>query len=231
VSEILADVDGRTVHIFHRHRHDARADDRSDALARVFDGIESEQDRPGAFRGSYESHGCFGDDAQLALGAANQTKQVIACRVRRRPADVENLAVEGDEPDAEKVVGRDAVLQAMRAARVHRDVAADRAGKLRGRVGRVEKAFGPNRFGNRQIGHTGFHPGEAIGEVHLQDAVHLGQRDDDRVFLRDRPARERRAGAARNDVDLLVPAEPQHARDFLGRARQRHCERQPSVRR
>ena len=36
-------------------------------------------------------------------------------------------------------------------------------------------------------------------------------------------------GAARHDIDLLVAAEPHDARDLLGRARQRHRERQAAV--
>ena len=66
-------------------------------------------------------------------------------------------------------------------------------------------------------------------EVDLEDAAHLGQRDDDRVFLRDRAAGERRAGAARHDIDLLVAAKAHDARDLLGRARQRDGERQAAV--
>ena len=45
-------------------------------------------------------------------------------------ADVQDLAVHGDDLQAEQVVGGDAVFQAMRAAGVHVDVAADHAGEL-----------------------------------------------------------------------------------------------------
>ena len=117
----------------------------------------------------------------------------------------------------------------MGAAGVHRDVAADGAGELRGRIGGVEEALRTDRLRNREIGHAGLDPRIAVGEIDLEDAAHLGQRDDDRVLLRDRAARERGPGAARHDIDLLVAAEPHDARDLLGRARQRDRERQAAV--
>ena len=166
---------------------------------------------------------------KLALGAADKPEEVIAGRVHRLAADIEDFAVQGDEARAEEIVGCDAVFEAMGAARVHRDVAADRAGELGGRIGRVKEALRPDRFRNREIGHARFDAREAVGEVDLEDAAHLGQGDDDRVFLRDRAARERGPGAARHDIDLLVAAEPHDARDLLGRARQRHRERQAAV--
>jgi hypothetical protein len=74
-----------------------------------------------------------------------------------------------------------------------------------------------------------FDPRVAIGEVDLQDAVHLRQTEDDRVLLRDRAARQRSAGAARHDIDAGVAAEPHDARDLVGRARQRDRERHAAI--
>ena len=82
----------------------------------------------------------FGDDGEHALAAGQQAEPVIAGGVQVRAADVEDLALDGDDLQAEQVVGGDAVFQAVRAARVHADVAADHAGELAGRVGRVEEA-------------------------------------------------------------------------------------------
>ena len=166
---------------------------------------------------------------ELALGAADEAEEVVAGRVHRLAADIEDLAVQGDEARAEEIVGGDAVFEAMGAARVHRDIAADRAGELGGRIGRIEEALRPDCFRDREIGHARFDPRIAVGEVDLENAAHLGQRDDDGVLLRDRAARERGAGAARHDIDLLVAAEPHDARDLLGRARQRDRERQAAV--
>ena len=116
VGEILADVDRRLVHVLHRHRNDAGADDRGDALARVLDRIEAEQNRARPFRQRNEAHDRLGHDAQLALGAADEAEEVVAGRVHRLAADIEDLAVQGDEARAEEIVGGDAVLEAVGAA-------------------------------------------------------------------------------------------------------------------
>ena len=148
VGEILADRDRRPVHVFHRHRHDSRADDRRHAAARVGAGIEAEQHRARAFGGADQLDRRFDDDAKLPLRAADEAKPVEAGGVELGAAEVEDVAVERNQPDAEQVVDRHAVLQAMRAAGVHADVAADRAGELRGRVGRVKEAVSRDRLGN-----------------------------------------------------------------------------------
>ena len=85
-----------------------------------------------------------------------------------------------------------------------------RAGELRGRVGRVEEALRRDRAGDGEIGDAGLDPGGAVGEVDVEDAVHLGDADDDRVLLRDGAAGERGAGAARHHLDALLMAEAQH---------------------
>ena len=208
VGEVLADRDRRPVHVFHRHRHDARADDRRDAAARVGAGIEAEQHRARAFGGADQLDRRLDDDAELPLRAADQAEPVEAGGVEFRAAEVEDVAVERDQPDAEQVVDRHAVFQAMRAAGVHADVAADRAGELRGRVGRVEEPVRRHGFGNGEIGDARLDPRVAVGEVDLENAVHLGEAEDDRVLLRDRAAGQRSAGAARHDVDAGVAAEP-----------------------
>ena len=67
-------------------------------------------------------------------------EQVEAGRVERVAAELDRLAVGGEAAHLEHVVQRQAVLEAMHAARVLGDVAADRAGDLAARVGRVEEA-------------------------------------------------------------------------------------------
>ena len=97
MGEILADVDRRLVHVLHRHRNDAGADDRRDALAGVLGRIETEQDRPRPFRQGNEADDRFGHDPELTLGPADEAEQVVAGRVHRLAADIEDFAVEGDQ--------------------------------------------------------------------------------------------------------------------------------------
>ncbi len=163
--------------------------------------IEAEQHRPGALGGAQQPDGRLGDDAELPLGAADQAEKIEPARVELRAADFDDLAVEGDEANAEDVVGRHAVFEAMRAARVHPDIAADGAGELRGGIGRVEEPVGPDGLRDREIGDAGLDARVAVGEVDLENAAHLAQAEDDRVLLRNGAAGQRGSRAARHDVD------------------------------
>ena len=85
-------------------------------------------------------HGDLGDDAKQSLRAGHQAEQVVAVGVQMLAAEADDLAGDQHHLDAEHVVGGQPVFQAMHAAGIFRDVAADRAGDLRRRVGRVEEA-------------------------------------------------------------------------------------------
>ena len=89
----------------------------------------------------------LGGDAERALRADERAEQVVAGRVRRPAAQPDQLAVRRDDLRAGHVVGGEAVLEAVRAAGVLRDVAADRADLLAGRVGRVVVAVRARRPG------------------------------------------------------------------------------------
>ena len=121
-------------------------------------------------------------------------------------AQPHHLAVHQHHLDAEQVVGGEAVLQAVHAAGVLRDVAADRAGDLRAGIGRVVEALVLDRLGDAEIGDARLHAGAAVGIVDLEHAVELGHAEQDRVAHRHRAARQRGAGAARHDLDLVVLA-------------------------
>ena len=123
-------------------------------------------------------------------------------------ADLDHRAVDQHHRDAEEVVGGDAVFQAMRAAGVHGDVAGDGAGELARRIGRVEEARMRDRLGDGEVGDAGLHARGAVVEIDVEDAVHLGDAEDDGVLLREGAAGERGAGAARHDLDAIGVAEP-----------------------
>ena len=76
-------------------------------------------------------------DRQRAFAADQQAEQIRTRRVGQRAADAHELAVGHHGLDLEHVVHGEAVLQAMRAAGVLGDVAADRAHLLARRIGRV----------------------------------------------------------------------------------------------
>ena len=94
MGEGLADLDRRPVHVLDRDRDDAGADDRRDAGAGVLDGVEAHQRRARAFGGAQDAHRRLGDDAELALGAADEAEEVVAGAVEMPAADLDHRAVD-----------------------------------------------------------------------------------------------------------------------------------------
>ena len=91
----------------------------------------------------------------------------------------------------------------MQPAGILRHIAADGAGDLAGRIGRVIEAVGLHRLGDVEIGDAGFDHDAAILVIDLQDALHAPHADQDAVLARQRAARQRGAGAARHDRHAL----------------------------
>ena len=87
-----------------------------------------------------ELDGDLGDDGEQPFAAVDQRQQVVARRVERVAAELDDLAGDEHAAHAAHVVHREPVLEAMHAAGVLGDVAADRARDLRRRVGRVVEA-------------------------------------------------------------------------------------------
>ena len=92
-----------------------------------------------------DAHGHLGDDAEQALGADHHAEQIVALGIEMLAAEAHDLAVDQHHLDAEHVVGGEAVFQAMHAAGILGDVAADGAGDLARRIGRVVEAERPAR--------------------------------------------------------------------------------------
>ena len=88
-----------------------------------------------------DAHRDLGDHAEQALGAGHQAEQIVAVGIQMLAAETHHVAVRQDHLEAEDVVGGQAVFQAVHAARVLGDVAADRARDLAGRIGRVVEAL------------------------------------------------------------------------------------------
>ena len=162
----------------------------------------------------------LGGDAERPLGADDDAEQVgPVVGVDRLAAELEQLAVGQDHLRARDVVDREAVLQAVRAAGVLRDVAADRADLLARRVGRVVVAVRRDGAGHVEVRDAGLDDDALALEVDLEDAVHAGERDHDPVRDRQRAAGEPGAGAARDERHALAGAEANHGLHLLGRAR------------
>ena len=89
----------------------------------------------------------LGDDAEHALGADHGPGQVVAGVAGRAAAGPDDAAVGQDDLQTENVIRGHAVLEAVRAAGILGDVAADGAGFLARRIGREEEAVAEGLFG------------------------------------------------------------------------------------
>src|SRR5690606_22833299 len=98
-------------------------------------------------------------------------EQVVTLRVEMPAAESDDLPVHQYHLDAEHVVGGEPVFQAVHATGVFRDIAADRAGDLRGRVGRVVEAFLLHGAGDAEIGDARLRHDGAIQVVDVEDGV------------------------------------------------------------
>ncbi len=131
------------VHHLDRRRHDSRGDDPGDGGPCRVHRAEAGEERPDRLRRADEAKRDARDDAERPLGADDRAEQVRPVGIERLASQLDDVAVGEDEGQAGHVVGREAVLEAVRAAGVLGDVAADRAHLLARRVGRVEEAVAP----------------------------------------------------------------------------------------
>ena len=169
---------------------------------------EARQQRPHRRRRAQHPQRQRGRDPQRPLGADEHAEQIRPL-VPHRQRDA--LAVRQHDVGREHVIDREAVLEAVRAARVLGDVAADRADLLRGRIGRVVEALRRDRARHLEIRHPRLDDDEAALDVDLEHPRHPRQRDHDPLRHRQRAAREPRPRAARDERDPVrrgTPARP-----------------------
>jgi hypothetical protein len=168
MGEILAGADAGAVHELDRHRQDARLDDVGDAGARHLVRGKPHQHRPRALGLGQDAQRGLGHHAQLPFGPADTPSRSSPPASIHGPPRVDHGAVHQHQRDAQQVVRRHPVFQAMRPARVHRDVARNGAGQLAGGVGGIEEPVRLDRARHAQVGAPRLHPDEAVGVVGLQ---------------------------------------------------------------
>ena len=225
----LGAFDRLLVHHLHAAGDDARGDDGRDAIGRACLGRKTQQHGPRGGGLAQKTHRHLGDDAQQSLGTGHDAQEIVAFGVEMLAAQAHHLAGHQHQFDAQEVVGGEAVFEAMHAAGILGDVAADRAGDLRAGVGRVVKALMLDRLGDAEVGDAGLHTGAAVGVVDFEYAVELAQAQQDGVAHRHGTARQRGAGTARHDLDLVVLAVAQDGRNLRHRLGQDHDQRHLAV--
>ncbi len=171
------------IHHFQPGRNDARGDDGRHRITRLAQVVEAGHDAARQNGFGQQLHRHFGDDHEHAFAADHGGQQIGARTVAGQPAEGQRLALHRVTAHLQHVVHGEAVFEAMHAARVFGDVAADGAGDLAARVGRVEQAVRRCGLRNRQVAHPAFHRGGARDGVDALDAVEPRQRQQHPVFI------------------------------------------------
>ena len=228
-AEALRRLDRRPVHHFEPGGDDPGGDDVADAGPRRFVVGKAHEERPHGRRFGQDAHRDFGDHAEQPLGAGDRAEQIVALGVELLAAQTKDLAAHEHHLDAEQVVGREAVFEAVHAARILRDVAADGAGDLARRIRRVVEAVGGHGRADGEIGDSGLDHGAAVGGVDLEDAVELAEAHGHPVGEGQRAARKPGAGAARHHLDAARTAKREDAAHLAGAARQDDDHRQRPI--
>lgn len=129
-------------------------------------------------------------------------------KVERRARGVERNDGPVGEHDLDRhnVGGGDARRQAMRAAGVVADVAADGATLLARRVGREMKTVTSRRTAEVGVQHAGFDPGGTSDRIDLTDPIHRHHRHDNCAVGWNRSPRETGARSARHEGHVPASA-------------------------
>ena len=198
--------DGEVVHHFNRCGQHSRRNDIAHRRARFVCGGESGQQRLNALGPLHDAQNDFGGNAQSALGAHENSGEVITGGIERFPAEMHERTIGKNHFQAHHMRCRKAVLQAMRPAGIFGDVSTDAADRLRGRIGSVEIFLLRDAPGDVQIDDPGFDNHASIREINFKDTIHPRQADDDTVFNGERPAAQACARSARNERDSFTVA-------------------------
>ena len=165
-------------------------------------------------------------DPERPLGADERAEQAGPVVPH---GELDELAVRQHDLRCEHVVDGEAVLEAVRAAGVLGDVASDRADLLRGRIRRVVEAVGRDRARDVEVRDAGLDDDLPALDVDLEDARQARERDDDPFGHRQRAAGETGAGAAGDERDPLLVAQPDDRLHLRGAARERDESRDDAV--
>ncbi len=189
MNEFLDRMDRRPVHHLHAARNDAGADDARHAFAAILGFQETDQGRARGLRTLENAHGNFRDNAKQTFGPGNDAEQIVTAGIQVTAAEPYDFAGYQDQFAAEQIIRGHAVFEAVHAAGIFRDIAADRAGDLRGRIGRVVEAGMLDRLRDREIGYPGLDHGDTVVVVDLKDAIEFGHAEQHAVTERQRAAR------------------------------------------
>ena len=139
------------------------------------------------------------DDGERAFRADQQPRQVVTNRALGGvDAAAQFFTGAGYRTQRERVLAATAVFHRARSGGVAGEVAADRAVRARGRIGRPEESVFGERGLQIAIEYARFDHGETVVGIDLDDAVHAFERNHDPAVDRHRRAGGVGAAAARD---------------------------------
>ena len=122
------------------------------------------------------------------------------------------------------MVDRDAIFERVRAAGIGGAVAADRAGALARRVGRVVKAGAGQPLVEGRVDHAWLDDGVSVAEIDFPDFAHPGEHDHHAAAHRQPAAGEAGARTTRDERHAALVAKLHHRGDFGSRVgKHRHA--------
>ena len=222
-------ADAQVVHHLDGGGDDSRADDAGDGGAGVIQLVEHRQQRLDRLRLAQQANGYLGHDRQRPLRPDDDAAQIEARAFSLQAADPLDAAVGVNDLHAQDVVGGDAVCEAVRPAGVFRNIAADSAGALAGRVGREVKPMLGDDFGQPQVDDARLDDGDAVFDVDVENAGHARERENQPAVFGDRAAAQPRPRAARHDGQPEIGGDADASRRLVRPVRQRHDGGQSAV--
>jgi hypothetical protein len=143
-----------------------------------------------ALRTANDAEYSLGGDSECALTSNEDALEIVARCVGHTVlrAEPDELSRRKNNLATEHVGSGEAVLEAVRAASVFREVATNRADDLRRGVGRVEETGAANEFSDLGVSDTGFDSDESVFQIDGGHAIHAREADDDAAWCRQRAA-------------------------------------------
>ena len=156
------------------------------------------------------------DDADCALGADEESFQVVAGVLIGFAAELRNGTVCEDNFESGDMVYGDAIRECVRSAGIFSDVAANSAGLLARGIGCEVESMLHDGLREFQIHHARLHGGAAIGDIYLEDLPHTREDHDDATLARNGAAAQTGARATRNNGDAGLSGQTNDRRNLLG---------------
>ena len=191
-----------------------------DTGATRVDRVERGEQRLHRFGPAKNAHGDARDDRERAFRSDDEAEDIRAGRVHQRAVDAYELAVGHYGLDAEDVVSCEAVLQAMRAAGILRDVPADRADLLARRIRCVVEAVRSDLARDLEVGDARLDCDAAIRNVDVEDAIQTRKTNDQPAGNRQRTSRQPAPVATRHEWHVVAMTETHHLLHLFSGRRQ-----------